>query len=265
MSFCVTPGAHGPHAGEVVHDRDAAVLDVEAPGVLALGLDDQVAQEPGRRAQVERPPGHLAHERRARTGAAHRGVEGRLGVERARHLPEVVADRRQHGRLRVGAVHPPDELLDELRERPAQLRMHGHRVADAPGDAGRLEPRGDALGERGEVGVGIGRARHRLVDERVVLVGVQRLLVARGAAEREPRPRARRVAEIVDREREQLLGHRVDDERADPAHVDRVGVRAHHRRDEVRQVPAGLGDRARRSPRARSRSSSRTACAARAP
>ena len=194
-------GADRPHAREVVHDRDATVLDVEPPRMLAPGLHHEVAEEPGRRLQVERPPGHLTDERRPGPGPAHGVVECRLRSERAGHLPEVVTDRREDDGVRIGAVHPREEGVDELAQRASERRMHRHRVAFAAGDAGLFEPRRHPRRQVGEPGVGIGFTRDRVVDERVILIGAQGLFVTSGTAQREPCPGARWVAELVDRAR----------------------------------------------------------------
>ncbi len=103
--------------------------------------------------------------------------------------------------------------------------MHGHRIPVTTRDTGQLETGRDSLGELGEVGVELPSGPIAgVVRERVVLVGVKRLLEPRLAPEREPRPRYRRLAELVDGAREETPRQRVDRGTHDPAHLGGIGA-----------------------------------------
>ena len=66
----VTPGRHPGPARQVDDRQRAAVLEVEPSAVLAAVLDDEAAQEAGRRAVREREPGEQAQQRRVGSGRA---------------------------------------------------------------------------------------------------------------------------------------------------------------------------------------------------
>ena len=116
-----------------------------------------------------------------------------------------------------------------------------HRVARAAGDAGRLQPRRHALGERSEVRVDLlGGQRARVVGDRVILVGVQCLLEPGLAAERDPRPRDRRLAHLGDRVCEQPPGQRVDRGPDHRTHLRRVRAVVRQGDGELGQPPRCL-------------------------
>ena len=71
------------------------------------------------------------------------------------------------------------------------------------------------------------------------------MLLAGGAAEREPGPRARCFAELLDAEPQELGGHRIDDERHDPPDVDGIRVRIDHRGDDLGKLSPRRRDIAR--------------------
>ncbi len=104
-------------------------------------------------------------------------------------------------------------------------------------------PSGHVLRELGQRCVDrLDRPLLRVVRERVILIGGERLLPPRGAPEREPRPRRRGLAEPFDPEREQPRGHGVDDERHDAADAHRLGAGVDERQDDLGESPAGGDD-----------------------
>ncbi len=75
----------------------------------------------------------------------------------------------------------------------------------------------------------------RVEDQRVLLVGEHALLVAGLAAEGQPRPGARRPAELVGSEIEQSKGERVDRDGEDVCHLERVDARLHESARDLRR------------------------------
>ena len=100
--------------------------------------------------------------------------------------------------------------------------MYRHRVAGASREPDLLETAGHALGEIGEVGVRglVGLGEH----ERVILIGVQRPLVAGGAPERQPREGARRLADLLLGEGQEPSRGSVGDQRDHARGIERIGA-----------------------------------------
>ena len=150
----VRPAPDRVRPGEVPDDRDAAVLHVEPPGVLAAGLDDEVAEEAGRRgagraraaevtqeargacaprgrprpARPRRParPPHAGSRRRSRTGCCRSGP-GRPSTHGSRR-PSPLSGRRIAGCAAIASpVHrgmpaASSPVGHELRERRRSTR-----------------------------------------------------------------------------------------------------------------------------------------------
>ena len=136
-------------------------------------------------------------------------------------------------------VHPEVEAPNPVLQREAQGGVRRHHIAVAPSDPGRLQTRGHEFGQwrqRRVGGVGVALERHGMV-----LVGSDGLLLSGGAAEREPGPGEGRLTLFGDPELEEPARGRVDRERDDVAHVDRIRARVHQGGDHVGE----LADRAR--------------------
>ena len=234
---------HPFESRDAADDRDPSVLHVQAADVLALALDDQIPQEARRRPVGERAVPQVPQERRVVAGPADRGLELGLGIERTGDAAEVVDDRGQDAAGRAEVAPPRVHRVGPPLDGSPHRRVRRHGIALATRDAGLLEPSGHVLRELGQRCVDrLDRPLLRVVRERVVLIGGERLLPPRGAPEREPRPRRRGFAEPFDREREEPRGHRVDDERHDAADAHRLGARVDERKDDLGESSAGGDD-----------------------
>ena len=161
-------------------------------------VHDEAFEEPGRRLLFQDAAPEVPQERMVRPGRGDRGLERRLDVEGTGHPPEVERDRCEDAAVDARFVHPSSIRVLPALDGPAEPRRDRHRVALASRDPGRLETGRHALREGGEVGSSSSRRPAlRVVGERVILVGVEGLLVAGLAPEREPGPRHGRASPSV--------------------------------------------------------------------
>jgi hypothetical protein len=118
--------------------------------------------------------------------------------------------------------------------RPPPQRIRRHDIASASRDPSLLQAVGDAGRELGEVAVGlVRRAVRGIEDQRMVLVGSQRLLVPRLAPKREPGPGSRRFTKVPQNQGDQLSGRCIDGGRDDVANLDGVRFRIDQRHDDL--------------------------------
>ena len=155
----VTPAGHARPAGEVDDRHEAAVLEVEPPAVLAGVLDDEPAQEAGRRAVGEREARELAQQRRVAARVAER-----LG-ERDRRCasPHTVRlSTTTETRISACSCVGSSSQLRAARCHEASERTSSGFAAVVPRSSGRRpqahEPVVDAAADR-----------QRVLDERLVL------------------------------------------------------------------------------------------------
>ena len=183
-------------AGEVRRGNDAATLDVDA-------LGRERAPEPERRLDVSRGARDLLEEPRVILRPPEHGDERRRDRQAAGDLAEVEGHVRAH---QVGAVRRDQALLERRSSRPTPTsaratapRARGSRPEAKPQ---RPRPRLTSAAKRSKYASIASAVVAIRVRERVLLIGGERELAARSAAEREPRPghgggaRARSMREV---------------------------------------------------------------------
>ena len=152
-------------------------------------------------------------------GLAEHCDERRRHLERARDLAEVEGNIGADEVRAVGRVEAFAEDLCPASRRHPPERVARNDVVRVELEAAPREPAGHVLYELGEVRIDV--LAVCVVGERVLLVGAERELAARGAAEGEPRPGGRGRPACRDRELDEARGQRVL--------LDRVHCQMRHR------------------------------------
>ena len=186
---------------------------------------------------------------RGRANSLH---ERRNDLEAAGDVTEVEGDRGPHEVRPIGLLEASVEDSYPLALRHAPLGVTCEHVRGVGAEATTCETRVDVGGDPFEVRVDLRVASVSGVGQRVVLVGGERELAARGAPEREPSPRNRRGTMPVGGEVEEALGRGVALKREDPSDRDCVETRveqgyerARKLRGHVHEDVFGLGPRQR--------------------
>ena len=221
-------GSGRPRPGDIPHDQDAAVLQVDGARVSLAMVDDQTAHEPDRRLPSSARRARWARKIGRRTAVADL-VQRRLGLE----LP---ATRRKSKMIeplaRLGALlaHPEIEAPNPVLQREAQSGVRRHHVAVTPSDPRGLQTGGHELGQ----GASDASIRRGLLERQgMVLVGPDGLSCraalpsasqAQGTGGSPcsaiPSSSSRRVAASIE-------------ERDDVTHVDSIRARVHQGGDHV--------------------------------
>jgi len=171
----------GVEPREIDDRADPAALDVERPDVLPRALDDEVAQESDRWAELHRCLGKALEEVRVLRCRLEQRVEVPLDGQRPGDGAEIQADHRDMDVVPGRRVKPGLEQLDPARARETPTRVPRHDTCPTFGVATRRKPRVHALCESGEVVLHLRSVA--VVGETVVLVRGEGLLPACLAAE----------------------------------------------------------------------------------
>ena len=210
---------------------------------IVAGAPAQARARRQRHRDVGCGPREAAQEVGVRGRVADHGHERRDHGQPARDVAEVERDGGPDEARAVGMLEALAQHRDPALVGHAPARIAGEHVAMVGAEPAGGEPGVDVGGEGLEVGVGL-RPAAGGIGERVVLVGRQRHLPPRDAAECEPGPRRRGGAVALEREVEQARGRGVA-LRAEHAR-DRAGVEpgVDERHEHVRQPrPGRLGQR----------------------